>query len=637
MTSKNSPLRVIDQKTVNKTPPPGAQPVKYNPYTGGIIRQSTEPRYKIFLQPSSNWIKYPLSLYRENERRYGTIQFAVRIPKLVLRMQNPNADIQKLRIFLSFDSNIFDNYGDDEYNTNVDPLPNIVEFSTNMVTHVGVNNRGVGNLNITPHIGRLIRKYSFYDLLLATGTDIDIDTYRSKSDAELQDIFEDSMYNLRVYAQAMFQPLEPDDEGTEAPYLFRMPVSCSYTLSPDQLKGADISDFSVSFANDVFSVSFSQTSIDSVEYAIYDNSVVSSFTKSNRVYSGKLNSFPSKLVKLDLPVSSFSNRFSQFNSYTAPLTSTSSTLKLNSKYTFVITSTRSLAGVIYSGDSITRNYLIDTNYVINIPNYSDSVFTERNYVLNLVEGRREYTFRKNNLAPVGGILLIYKIRVSGAIRYVPRFFPTSSLNETVSSGSLWYFINDPFTQAGLGKTFNINFNDIVSVDFRPVSVIGRISSRAYTYNYTKLKLTQRLETIPNTVKVKLFDGHYATRFTRSNSYLLAKDRNPSNGYMSANGRFQLTAAFKVVVEKRTAANVYTDITPSSIKYSVFKLSMINTPTAIQLALTFINSSTGLSFIDTGVKFVKGARYRIKFVPIIPNKFSGQYTAGDFIYFLEFNA
>jgi hypothetical protein len=632
MTNKNSPLRVIDQKTVNKTPPPGAQPVRYNPYTGGVIRQSTEPRNKIFLQTSTNWVKTPLNLYKESDLSKGLIEFAVRIPKLVIRMENPNADIYKLRIFLSFESGVFDNYGDEDFNDMNDRFSNIVSFVTGVVTHVGPNNRGVGNLDITSHIRRLFSKYNFYQLLLASGVEITLAEFRTKTNDELKEIFEDSMYNMRVYAQAMYQELEPDDTTTSAPFLFRIPVSCAYTLSPDQLRNADVSDFTVGFSNDQFILNFTQTSIDWIEITIYDTSTTSVLNSSNLVYRKRINSFPDKRVSARINVSELSNRFSKFNDFSVALVNASSVLSYNSKYRVEISAVRTLAGVLFSKDRVKPNFLVETDYDVNIPTYSDSLITERRHVLNLIEGFREYVYRKSNPAPIGGVLLIYKVTISSATRYVPRFFPVSSLNQTQSGDNYWYFIKDPFTSTTLGNSFKIAFDTVQSLSLYLVAPNGRVSKNKYEYNFNKINLIQKLET---TFSTPINNGYYYDRFTRSNSFIRASVLVPGN-YLQANGRFQLTVRFNISVEINTTGN-WVNITPNNTRNKTYDLRMISTANALLLSWTLANSSVPIIFVDTGIKFVKGTRYRIRLVPTIPKEFTGQYTNGSYIYTTEFIA
>jgi hypothetical protein len=630
MTNKNSPLRVIDQKTVNKTPPPGAKPVRYNPYTGGVIRQSTEPRNKIFLQTSTNWVKTPLNLYKESDLSRGIIEFAVRVPKLVIRMENPNADIYKLRIFLSFEADTFDRYDDEDFNDMNDRFSNIVSFVTGIVTHVGPNNRGVGNLDITSHIVRLFNKYNFYQLLLASGVDITIEEFRTKSNDELKDIFENSMYNMRVYAQAMYQELEPDDTTTSAPFLFRVPVSCSYTLSPDQLRNADVSDFTVSFSNDQFILNFTQTSIDWIEITIYDISTTAVLNSSNQVYRRRLNSFPDKRVSARINVSELSNRFNKFNDFSSALTNTTSLLQYNSKYRVEISTVRTLAGVIFPKDKIKPNFLVEVDYDVSIPVYSDGLTTERRHVLNLIDGFREYTYRKENLAPIGGVLLIYKVLISSATRYIPRFFPVTSLNQTQSGSSYWYFIKDPFKATNLGNSFKLDVTNVQSLDLYLVAPNGRVSKNRYEYNFNKINLIQKLET---TFGTPILNGYYYDRFNRSNSFLRASSLVAGN-YLAANGRFQLTVRFSISVEINTNGN-WVNITPNNTRSRSYDLRMISTHNSLLLSWTLTGSSVPVIFADVGVKFVKGTRYRIRLVPSIPKEYASQYTNGSYIYTMEF--
>jgi hypothetical protein len=167
-----------------------------------------------------------------------------------------------------------------------------------------------------------------------------------------------------------------------------------------------------------------------------------------------------------------------------------------------------------------------------------------------------------------------------------------------------------------------------------VSPIGRVSTHRYNYSFNKVNLSQRLET---TFSSPLYDGQYALRFRRSNSVLLATGIIPGSNLLTANGRFQLTVQFNIVVEINTTGN-WVEITPVNVRSRLYELRMLSVPNSIQLAWTLAGSSAPVIFADTGVKFVKNTRYRIKLVPRIPAAYSGQYTTitnGLYIYFLEF--
>jgi hypothetical protein len=209
----------------------------------------------------------------------------------------------------------------------------------------------------------------------------------------------------------------------------------------------------------------------------------------------------------------------------------------------------------------------------------------------------------------------------------------SSLSQAQTGTELWYSIKDPFINSRLGRTFNISFSDIQFVDFYLVSTIGRVSVNRYNYSFNKVNLSQRLETVFNT---PLYDGHYALRFKRSNSLLLPTGIIPGSNLLIANGRFQLTVRFNITVEINTTGN-WVDITPVNFRTRLYELRMVSIPNSIQLLWSTAGSSAPIIFADTGVKFVKNTRYRIKLVPIIDKAYSSQYTTtnGLFIYFLEF--
>lgn len=626
MSSKNNPLRVIDQKTVSETPQPGAQPVRYNPYTGGVIKQSTEARYKIFLEKGTRWTKLDFILRRKNSTPNRVIALSVRVPRLLLRIENPNVDIQKLKVFLSFERRMLDAYGDEDFNTANDSLPNIVAFTTQSVTHVGAVNKSVGNLDITSHVRRLFLQYSFYDLLTAVGVDVPeaiLDTY---PDDDLVGLFQDSMNFLRVYANAMFQPLDSEDiSSTE--FIFRMPVSCNYSLNPDEVARATITNFVVRRTPAGILISFSQVNMDSVEFTIHDTSSGSA-NDSNLIRTIRIKDFTTKDFSERINLSSLIS-FDEFNKPTNPLISAEYLLNVNTSITVRLVRTRTKAGVVYTGDAINLNYkeISKREFVFQLDNYNESPVLNRRPTINLINGSWNYYFYKTNReSSVGGILLIYTINTNAGIRYVPRFFSVNevptALPFNADSNIIYYDLTDPFTD-NRANTFKIKFSSIINVAIRFVSVLGRVSTASAVFNWVTVNLNWRVE------NPAVFGGYYTVLFKRERNTVVPTVTIFNNSYLQGNSLYQITCDFKVIVEQKFG-NFFKEIQRSKETYSI---NVIQSTGNTFVAIFEKGKPSAISTIPLGVTFKRTGSYRIKFEAVIPDKYSGYYNGGQNIYFL----
>lgn len=646
MTNKNSPLRIIDQKSTSTTPPPNAVPTRYNPYTGGVIRQSREAGYKIFLQSSTSWIKTTFTIPTENNRTLArNITFSVRIPKLTVRIINSNVDINKLRIFLSFDRGVFDNYDDDEFKVPGDPLPNITSFVTTSVTHVGPSNRTVGVYDATNNIRALFLKYTVLEILRASGVDIDLAELRTLSDDEIKDLFYGSMYSLRVYGQAMYQDLTPDNSNTSSEFLFRVPVSTAYYLTPDQLQGADLSDVFVTYENNNIVLRFRQIAIKSLDIEIYDTSTTTVTNATNRLYSARhssgTNDFSDTKVTIVIPVTSFSNFtsnsvFSGFSSSSVPLVNLDNLARLNSTYQIRITRVESNANVAYTGNDITTNYAVPTDYTVNSPAFNESVrmFFDRN-IIDFSNGSWQYFLTTDSTAPIAGILVVYEIRVNNQVRYVPRFRSPGQYapyNEFVDGGRRYIALYDFFFTPRQGENTSridiagiTGFNRIVNIHFFPVSQYGRLSLRSFVHPYPTIDLRKQLE------DVRLSGGYYNKLFYIKDGYLFLQAPNVFRPYAPLT-QVNIEVKLEIYVQ---FGNTWRPVVNQALN-RVYRITVGRNNVINNYYGLFLNNNSVLA-INPELKLTPKSTYRYQLVPIIPNAYKKYAANTSYIYFQEFKA
>jgi hypothetical protein len=645
MTNKNSPLRIIDQKSTSTTPPPNAVPTRYNPYTGGVIRQSREAGYKIFLQSSTSWVKTTFTIFTENNRTFARrITFSVRIPKLTVRIINANVDINKLRVFLSFDKGVFDNYDDDEFKVPGDPIPNITSFVTTSVTHVGPSNRTVGVYDATNNIRALFLKYTVLEILRASGVDIDLTELRTLSDDEIKDLFYGSMYSLRVYGQAMYQDLSPDNSNTSSEFLFRVPVSTTYYLTPDQLRGADISDVVVSYENNNIVLRFRQIALKSLDIEIYDISTTNTTTVTNRLYSARhssgTNDFSDTKVVVSIPITAFSNFkqnsvFSGFSSSTTPLINLNNLYNLNSRYQVRLTRVESNANVAYTGNDITTNYNVPTDYTVDSPAFNESVrmFYDR-HIIDLSNGSWNYLLTTASATPFAGILVVYEILINNQTRFVPRFRSPGQLaayTDYIEDSKRYISVNDFFFGSG-ENTSRIdiaglaNFNRISKVHFIPVSRYGRLSQNSFVYNYPTLDLRRNLE---NTA---LLGGYYNKMFIRDSQSLVLQSPNAFRPY-SPLTQVRLDVKIEVYLSQ---GNSWTLLRINSLN-KVFKIRVGRNHVISNYYGLFDSKDQPINAINSETRPVRGSRYRFQLVPVIPAAYIKYVSNSSYVYFEEFTA
>lgn len=490
MSNKNSPLRSIDQKTLSTTPPPGARPTKFNPYTGGIIKGEEQSRYRVFLDSDEDWVLQEFGL-RVSATNTATDTVSVRIPKLIIRILNRNFSPDKLRVYLAFSRDAFDEDGSvtDSLVNTTDSAENlkIVSFTTQSVTYINSN---TVTREISTFVRNLINKHTMYELLqlmYAELTTADLDELttpganatisRERSQRRIG-LFNDGLANLTVYAQVAFIPLSPVNDVDSTPFILRSPVSCSYRLTPNQLRNADLSATSLSIDNKSLIFSYEQIAIRSFQYNVLDNlnrTVVKTTTHSVPV----INDIRPKRNSLRIDISGFVDLLKKFNSSATAITNAQLTTLLSSSFTFNLNllSVTSIASVTYSGADIQKAYDVPIAYS---QSYGNSVnFTEEITtippVLSLINGSRFYKVGIPKGSAVTGILLVYRL---GSNSFVPRYYPLTGTGEKI--GDTTYYTIEDFLQVSKStqNTYKIQIRNATQVTVYPVNNFGRCSFKA---------------------------------------------------------------------------------------------------------------------------------------------------------------
>jgi hypothetical protein len=474
--TKNKPLRSIDQRVKSTTPPPTARPVKFNPYTGGIIKGEEQSRYRVFLDSDEDWVLKQFDL-RRSPGNSTTIPVSIRVPTLVIRIFNPNFAVDKLRVYLAFSKDAFDedNSTNDSSTDTGEPAPNlrIVSFTTNSITSINSNN---ASREISNFVENLIRRHTFFDMLQLMYSDMTLADFNAITDVRvLQSLFNSGLGNLRVFAQVAFIPLNPVNDINNTPFILRSPVSSSYRLTPDQLRGADMSKTSLAITGTQLVFSFNQVALNLVQYTV-QNETNTPFIRNATYVIPSVNGVKPKAVSISVDIARFLDVPKKFNSSKVPISATARNNLLSSSFSFkfILTSVTTQANQVSTGAQITTNFNVARQYSISYG--SDASFTEsftvQTPVLNLIQGYRIYRLLVNKSSNITGALFVYKLPNN---TFVPRYYPLGSPTQDIGDNRL-YVINDYMKLTGsVADSYKVAINNAVSVDIYPVNTFGKCS------------------------------------------------------------------------------------------------------------------------------------------------------------------
>jgi hypothetical protein len=265
MTNKNSPVRIIDQKGTPLVKNPPATTAKFNPYTGSLIKQGEAKSYGVWLRSTGGGLTrtIPVTISATDTR---LVFIRIAIPNVVVRLDNPNYTLEKLKFFFTFSPEVFNQYLESQYFLgNDDNLDKIVTLDSTSVLSLR-NTSGQGALEISAHIARLFRKYTLADLVILVGA---ASTTEGLSSDDLLRLFKANESRLVLHCQVGFQDLVPLKAGRKVPYVKRTNTTVQFTFSDERLQEDSLGDINFSVEGTEKIIQFTKKNISRIEYSVY--------------------------------------------------------------------------------------------------------------------------------------------------------------------------------------------------------------------------------------------------------------------------------------------------------------------------------------------------------------------------------
>lgn len=278
MSSKNSPVRIIDQRGTVLVKNPPAATTKFNPYTGSTLQQGEAKSYGIWLQSTGGGLTrtIPVEISRTDSR---IVFIRITIPNIVVRVDNPNYTLERLKFFFTFNPRAFDAYLESQYfSGNDDNLERIVTVDTTSVLSLG-NTSGQGTLEISSHIARLFRKYTLADLVVLVGA---ASSTVGLSSDDLLRLFRANESRLTLHCQVGFQDLVPIRAGKKVPYVKRTNATVQFAFSDERLSEDALTDVSFSIEGTQKFLQFTKSNIARIEYSVYSTA----FGARSKIHTG---------------------------------------------------------------------------------------------------------------------------------------------------------------------------------------------------------------------------------------------------------------------------------------------------------------------------------------------------------------
>lgn len=443
MSTKDKPLSRLDVVPQQSPPAPSVNRVKFNPYTGGIIKtdQPTFGKYNVFVSSGpkviSEYVKFPL------RGKAGTYDIQIPMPEVMLNVRNPNFEIIDASLYLAIDQDEFDDI--DEENDIGKITGKYVVQKVGLTDSPILSNKTTMSLNNL--FVKLFQKYTIQAFLeKLTGEVISNDITAPAAAALLRS----NLQNLNIYAECSFQ--NTLENNTEA-FFLRNKIVSNVQFDPRYLDNPDITGFRLTFAGDVIKINLDYKSLKLIKLSVYagetedfvldSDSLVKQFTFDAgpvKVNNKMVNRASLMLVPTSsLPIPGF-NKATEF------LT--------NSALDTIINSRKYVAVRI---DSVTTTAPTEitnpaTFFKINLtsklalpkgapkPNHATPLTIASPYVLNLLRGSRQIYVYYNEVGVssdaaitvlpknIKGILIKY-INTPQTATNTTRFYPLSSLTK----------------------------------------------------------------------------------------------------------------------------------------------------------------------------------------------------------------
>lgn len=448
MSTKNNPLRIIDQTVPGLTANPSAAKTKFNPYTGSVIKTSEAANYGVWIRASGAGTvrTIPVEISASDTR---IVFIRITIPNIILSLTNPNYTLERIKFFFTFTRNQFDNYLDVEYFTGSDALLNkIVTVDSTSVLSLA-NTSGQGSMEISAHIARLFTKYTLADLVLLTGA---VSSVEGLTSEDLLRIFIANTSSLTLFCQVGFQDLLPTNSGKRTPYVKRTNATIQFQFSDERLTEDTVSDVKLYLENTGKFITFTKTFLKSLEYTVYDRNNANQVVHRGTV--GALESSNDQVISQIIYPASITN----FNWVNALRGNEQQILQNLQKYSSnlalsvdrVVTS----RNVSYTGNALLSRYGLEQIYIADTTREQFVKPTLRSVIkYDFTTNRRIFVVEPNgSTADVVGFAIVYtRPSVDGGISYpaVIHYVPARTIT---INGRVQFLIEDSFNDPVLGNT-----------------------------------------------------------------------------------------------------------------------------------------------------------------------------------------
>jgi hypothetical protein len=449
MSTKDKPLSRLDVIPQESPPAPSVNRVRFNPYTGGIIKtdQPSFGKYNVFVSSGpkviSSVVKFPL------RGRSGTYNIQIPMPEVFLNIRNPNFELIDASLYLAIDPDEFED---------IDEENDIGKITGRyVVRRIGITDAPILSNKTTMDLNKLFvqlfEKYTIQAFLQKiTGEVISNDISFNDAAALLYD----NLQNLNIYAEAAFQ--NTLQNNTEA-FFVRNKIVSNVNFDRRYLDNPDISGFRVTFAGNVIKVNLDYKSLKLVKLSVYagDNE---DFTidSSSFVLQSTFNALPTKVGTKTvngaslMEISTSSLPVPPFNTATEFLTNSALNSIINSrKYVAVrVDSVTTTAGIEITNPATFFKVNLTSKLSLPAgapkPNHATPLTTASPYVLNLLRNSRQIHIYYNEVGVVGdaavtvlpknikGILIKY-VNTPNTATNTTRFYPLSALTKIAGTFS----------------------------------------------------------------------------------------------------------------------------------------------------------------------------------------------------------
>lgn len=443
MSTKDKPLSRLDVAPQQSPPAPTVNRVKFNPYTGSIIKtdQTSYGKYSMFVSAGPKVVSSFVKFSRRGGS--GTYDIQIPMPEVRLNIRNPNFELINATLYLAIDDNEFDD---------IDEENDIGKITGKYVAQkIGVTDAPIlaskTTLSLNTLFTKLFQKYTIEAFLeKITGETVSNTITNNEAIALISANFQ----NLVIYAEASFQnTLENNTES----YFVRNKIVSNVKFDPRYLDNPDITGFRVTFAGDVIKVNLDYKSLKEVKLSVFagdtenftldTNSFVKEFkfdASSKKVGTGTVNQASLMTVLTSsLPIPAF-------NKATTFLTETALDSIINSrKYAAVkVTSVTSTAGYQFTNPSSSFKLNLTGKFALPRgapkPSHATPPQSSSPYVLDLIRNKRQIHIYYNEIGTaldlalttlpknIKGILIKY-IDSPNTLSNTTRFYPLSALTK----------------------------------------------------------------------------------------------------------------------------------------------------------------------------------------------------------------